>query len=92
MPSLFHSSRLSLPTLSLYRNRNLTSFLEATFDENWLGTMDLLVKDLLDRSFIIPDQQLRSPFLDIEFNSQAKSGAQLHRNKLSRRCWCHDSE
>jgi hypothetical protein len=47
---------------------------EAAFTENQLGTIDLLIDDQYGRSFAIPDQKLRFPFLDIEFKSQAKNG------------------
>ena len=44
------------------------------FTENQLGTIELLVDDQFGRSFAVPDQKLRFPFLDIEFKSQAKGG------------------
>jgi hypothetical protein len=44
------------------------------FTENQLGTIDLLIDDQYGRSFVVPDQKLRFPFLDIEFKSQAKNG------------------
>ena len=37
-------------------------------------TIDLLIDDQFGRSYAVPDQKLRFPFLDIEFKSQAKSG------------------
>lgn len=47
---------------------------EAAFSRNQLGTIDLLVDDQFGRSYTVPDQKLRFPFLDVEFKSQAKSG------------------
>ena len=47
---------------------------EAAFTRNQLGTIDLLVDDLFGRSFAVPDQKVRFPFLEIEFKSQAKNG------------------
>lgn len=47
---------------------------EAAFTENQLGTIDLLIDDQFGRSYVVPDQKLRFPFLDIEFKSQAKNG------------------
>ena len=47
---------------------------QAAFTENQLGTIELLVDDQFDRSYAVPDQKLRFPFLDIEFKSQAKNG------------------
>ena len=47
---------------------------EAAFTENQLGTIDILVDDQFGRSYAVPDQKLRFPFLDIEFKSQAKNG------------------
>lgn len=47
---------------------------QAAFTRNQLGTIELLVDDQFGRSFAVPDQKLRFPFLDIEFKSQAKNG------------------
>ena len=47
---------------------------ETAFTRNQLGTIDLLVDDQFGRSYAVPDQKLRFPFLDIEFKSQAKNG------------------
>ncbi|KAF7506133.1 hypothetical protein GJ744_012197 [Endocarpon pusillum] len=47
---------------------------EAAFTRNQLGTIDLLVDDQFGRSYAVPDQKIRFPFLDIEFKSQAKNG------------------
>ncbi len=47
---------------------------ETAFTRNQLGTIDLLIDDQFGRSYAIPDQKLRFPFLDIEFKSQAKNG------------------
>lgn len=47
---------------------------ETAFTRNQLGTIDLLVDDQFGRSYAVPDQKLRFPFLDIEFRSQAKNG------------------
>lgn len=44
------------------------------FTRNQLGTMELLVDDQFGRSYAIPDQKLRFPFLSVEFKSQAKNG------------------
>jgi hypothetical protein len=46
---------------------------EAAFTLNQLGTIDLLI-DQFGRSYAVPDQKLRFPFLDVEFKSQAKNG------------------
>ncbi|KAK5215345.1 hypothetical protein LTR72_011593 [Exophiala xenobiotica] len=37
-------------------------------------TIDLLVDDQFGRSYAVPDQKVRFPFLQIEFKSQAKNG------------------
>jgi hypothetical protein len=47
---------------------------EAAFTDNQLGTIDLLVDDQFGRSYAVPDQKVRFPFLEIEFKSQAKNG------------------
>ena len=47
---------------------------EAAFTRNQLGTIDLLVDDQFGQSHVVPDQQVRFPFLQIEFKSQAKNG------------------
>ncbi|KIX97459.1 uncharacterized protein Z520_06911 [Fonsecaea multimorphosa CBS 102226] len=47
---------------------------EAAFTRNQLGTIDLLVNAQFGRSYAIPDQKIRFPFLEIEFISQAKNG------------------
>jgi hypothetical protein len=47
---------------------------ETAFTENQLGAIDLLIDDQFGRSYAVPDQKLRFPFLDIEFKSQAKNG------------------
>ena len=47
---------------------------EAAFSRNQLATIDFLVEDQFGRSYAVPDQKLRFPFLDVEFKSQAKSG------------------
>jgi len=47
---------------------------EAAFTENQLAAIDLLVDDQFGRSYAIPDEKLRFPFLDIEFMSQARNG------------------
>ncbi|KAL9605051.1 MAG: hypothetical protein Q9179_001647 [Wetmoreana sp. 5 TL-2023] len=47
---------------------------EAAFDRKQLMTIDLLVDDQFGRSYAVPDQKLRFPFLDVEFKSQAKNG------------------
>ena len=47
---------------------------EDAFSRNQLGTMELLVEDQFGRSYALPDQKLRYPFLSIEFKSQAKNG------------------
>ncbi|OQV10377.1 hypothetical protein CLAIMM_14389 [Cladophialophora immunda] len=46
----------------------------AAFTEKQLMTIDLLVDDQFGRSYAIPDQKVRFPFLEIEFKSQAKNG------------------
>jgi hypothetical protein len=43
------------------------------FNKDQLTSIDLL-DDKLGRSYAIPDQELRFPFLSIEFKSQAKNG------------------
>jgi hypothetical protein len=47
---------------------------KAAFTEKQLMTIDLLVDDQFGRSYAVPDQKLRFPFLEIEFKSQAKNG------------------
>ncbi|KIW84475.1 hypothetical protein Z517_03725 [Fonsecaea pedrosoi CBS 271.37] len=47
---------------------------QAAFTEKQLMTIDLLVDDQFGRSYAIPDQKVRFPFLEIEFTSQAKNG------------------
>ena len=47
---------------------------EDAFTEDQLGTIGLLIDDQIGRSYAVPDQKLRFPFLDIEFKSQAKNG------------------
>ncbi|KAK5202613.1 hypothetical protein LTR41_011645 [Exophiala xenobiotica] len=47
---------------------------EAAFTDDQLGTIDLLVDDQFGRSYAVPDQKVRFPFLGIEFKSQAKNG------------------
>ncbi|KAH0841970.1 hypothetical protein AYO21_02983 [Fonsecaea monophora] len=47
---------------------------EAAFTRNQLGTIGLLVDDQFDRSYAVPDQKVRFPFLEIEFKSQAQNG------------------
>lgn len=49
-------------------------YAEAAFTRNQLGTIDLLIDDQFGRSYVVPDQKLRFPFLDVEFKSQAKNG------------------
>lgn len=47
---------------------------QAAFTHKQLTTIDLLVDDQFGRSYVIPDQKIRFPFLQIEFKSQAKNG------------------
>ncbi|OAP57224.1 hypothetical protein AYL99_07962 [Fonsecaea erecta] len=47
---------------------------EEAFTESQLGTIDLLVDDYFGRSYAIPDQKIRFPFLEIDVMSQAKNG------------------
>jgi hypothetical protein len=47
---------------------------QAAFTEKQLMTIDLLVDDQFGRSYAVPDQKVRFPFLEIEFKSQAKNG------------------
>jgi hypothetical protein len=47
---------------------------DQAFTEDQLESIDLLVDDQFGRSYALPDQGLRFPFLDIEFKSQAKNG------------------
>ena len=47
---------------------------ETAFNHKQLMTLDLLVDDRFGQSYVVPDQKLRFPFLDIEFKSQAKKG------------------
>ena len=44
------------------------------FSHKQLMTIELLVDDEFGRSYVVPDQKLQFPFLDIEFKSQAKGG------------------
>jgi hypothetical protein len=46
---------------------------EAAFTRNQLGTIDLLI-DKSGQSYAVPDKELRFPFLDVDFKSQAKNG------------------
>jgi len=46
----------------------------AAFTEKQPMTIDLLVDDQFGRSYAVPDQKLRFPFLGVEFKSQAKNG------------------
>jgi hypothetical protein len=47
---------------------------EAAFTENQLGTIDFLVDDQFGKSYAVPDQKVRFPFLQIEVKSQAQNG------------------
>ena len=47
---------------------------ETAFNHKRLAAIDLLVDDQYGRSYAIPDQKLRFPFLDVEFKSQARNG------------------
>ncbi|KAL9044599.1 MAG: hypothetical protein Q9214_002276, partial [Letrouitia sp. 1 TL-2023] len=47
---------------------------ETAFNHKQLMTLGLLVDDQFGRSYVVPDQKLRFPFLDVEFKSQAKNG------------------
>ena len=47
---------------------------KAAFTDNPIGTIDLLIDDQFGRSYAVPDQKVRFPFLEIEFKSQAKNG------------------
>jgi hypothetical protein len=47
---------------------------QAAFTEKELMTIDLLVDHQFGRSYAVPDEKFRFPFLDIEFKSQAKNG------------------
>ena len=47
---------------------------EIAFSHKRLTAIDLLVDDQYGRSYAIPDQKLRFPFLDVEFKSQARNG------------------
>lgn len=47
-------------------------FSERAFSEVQLGTIDLLIDDQFERSYVIPDQKLRFPFLSIEFSHKQK--------------------
>lgn len=47
---------------------------QAAFTHKQLTTIDLLVDDQFGRSYAVPDQKIRFPFLQIEFKSQAKNG------------------
>ncbi|KAK5080166.1 hypothetical protein LTR05_008772 [Lithohypha guttulata] len=49
-------------------------FSESAFSHKQVMTVDLLVDDQFGKSYAIPDQKLRFPFLDVEFKSQAKNG------------------
>jgi hypothetical protein len=52
----------------------LFGYSKEAFSNHQLATIDLLIDDQYGRSFAVPDQKLRFPFLDIEFKSQAKNG------------------
>ena len=75
VPVPLHPSILTNP-LPLPRPKPDLAFgySETAFTPDQLGTIDLLVDDQLGRSYAVPDQKLRFPFLDIEFKSQAKGG------------------
>ncbi|KAG9781963.1 hypothetical protein KCU88_g3342, partial [Aureobasidium melanogenum] len=47
---------------------------ETAFTEDQLDTIRLLIDDQFGRSYAVPDQQTRFPFLEVEFKSQAKNG------------------
>lgn len=47
---------------------------ETAFNHKQLLTIDLLIDDQFGRSYAVPDQKIRFPFLEIEFKSQAKNG------------------
>ncbi|OAP57754.1 hypothetical protein AYL99_08492 [Fonsecaea erecta] len=47
---------------------------KTAFTRNQLGTIDLLLDDHFGRSYALPDQKIRFPFLQVEFKSQAKNG------------------
>ena len=47
---------------------------KVAFTRKQLMTIDLLVDDQFGKSYAVPDQQVRFPFLQIEFKSQAKNG------------------
>ena len=56
-------------------------YAEEAFTRNQLATIDLLIDDQFGRSYVVPDQKLRFPFLDIEFKSQAQNGT--HYNAMN---------
>ena len=45
---------------------------DTAFNHKQLLTIDLLIHDQFGRSYAVPDQKIRFPFLEIEFKSQAK--------------------
>ncbi|RMZ79425.1 hypothetical protein DV738_g3312, partial [Chaetothyriales sp. CBS 135597] len=47
---------------------------QAAFTHKQLMTIDLLVDNNFGRSYAVPDQKIRFPFLIVEFKSQAKNG------------------
>lgn len=48
---------------------------EAAFNRKQLSTIDLLIDDQYGRSYAVPGQNLRFPFLNIEFKSPAQNGS-----------------
>jgi hypothetical protein len=60
------------------------------FTENQLETIELLVDDQFGRSYAVPGQKLRFPFLEIEFKPRAKNGT--HYITTGRRCRRHCSQ
>ncbi|EXJ82305.1 hypothetical protein A1O3_06118 [Capronia epimyces CBS 606.96] len=58
-------------------------FSKEAFTENQLGVIDLLINDETGKSYAIPDQEIRFPFLEIEFKSQAKYGTHYTATNLT---------
>lgn len=65
--------RIPLP-LSKPKPDLIFGYSRAAFTEDQLMTIDLLVDDQFGRSYATPERNIRFPFLQVEFKSQAKTG------------------
>ncbi|MCJ1424262.1 hypothetical protein MMC29_002149 [Sticta canariensis] len=72
-----HDSTLLVPPLPLPKPKPDTTFAfsKTAFDRYQLGTMSSLVTEPNGPSFASPNQDLRFPYLVIEYKSQAKGGS-----------------